>query len=149
MPKTPAVAGQVLVRGDGSGTLHGEDATRFKSQAALMLYMSQWSRPETLNAVRGLTRQMSAPRISHVKALEYAMRYIVATEDRGLTLAPDRVWDGSMDFKWRIAGRSDSDYAANTDDRRSVSGGRVFLNESPIQMRSATQKSVTLSVCEA
>lgn len=54
-----------------------------------------------------------------------------------------------MDFKWRIAGRSDSDYAANTDDRRSVSGGRVFLNESPIQMRSATQKSVTLSVCEA
>ena len=114
-----------------------------------MLYMSQWSRPETLNAVRGLTRQMSDPRISHVKALEYAMRYIVATEDRGLTLAPDRVWNGSMDFKWRIAGRSDSDYAANTDGRRSVSGGRVFLNESPIQMRSATQKSVTLSVCEA
>ena len=57
--------------------------------------------------------------------------------------------DGSRKFKFRINRRSDSDYAANTDDRRSVSGGRVFLNKDPVTFRSATQKFVTLSVMEA
>ncbi len=43
----------------------------------------------------------------------------------------------------------DSDYAANTDDRISVSRGRIFLEAAPIIQRSATQKFVTLSVTEA
>jgi hypothetical protein len=58
-------------------------------------------------------------------------------------------WDGSIGFVFRISGRADSDHAANTDDRRSVSGGRTFLNECPIIVRSATQKSVSLSVTES
>ena len=71
------------------------------------------------------------------------------TKNRGLVLAPDTVWDGSNKFEFTIHGRSDSDYVANTDDRRSVSGGRVFLNEAPVTFRSATQNGVTLSVTEA
>ena len=59
------------------------------------------------------------------------------------------MWDGSKDFKFRISGRSDSDYAANTDDRKSVSGGRVFPEMAPVQMRSNTQRFVTLSVTES
>ena len=66
-----------------------------------------------------------------------------------MVLFPDTVWDGSKSFKFTIHGRSDSDYVANTDDRRSVSGGRVFLNNAPAMFRSATQKTVTLSVTEA
>ena len=54
-----------------------------------------------------------------------------------------------MNFKLRIAGRSDSDYAANTDDRRSVSGSQVFIEGAPACFRSATQKFVTLSVTES
>jgi hypothetical protein len=37
----------------------------------------------------------------------------------------------------------------NTDDRRSISSGRVFTNDAPISFRSVTQKFVTLSVTEA
>ena len=66
-----------------------------------------------------------------------------------MILAPNTIWNGDKDFEFIIHGRSDSDYAANTDDRRSVSGGRVFLNEAPVVFRSATQKFVTLSVTEA
>ena len=50
---------------------------------------------------------------------------------------------------FKIHGRSKSDYATNPDDRRSISGGRVFANCRPICFRSVTQKFVTLSVTEA
>ena len=92
---------------------------------------------------------MSAPRLAHVKALKTLMKYVVATKNRGLVLAPDTVLDGSRKFQFWIGGRSDSDYAANTDDRQSVSGGGVFVNETPATFRSVTQKFVTLSVTEA
>ncbi len=52
-------------------------------------------------------------------------------------------------YKFKIHGRSDSDYATNPDDRRSISGGRVFVNDVPISFQSITQKFVTLSVMEA
>ena len=55
-----------------------------------------------------------------------------------------------MNFELRIAGRSDSDYAANTDDRRSISGSNwVFIEGAPACFRNATQKFVTLSVTES
>ena len=43
----------------------------------------------------------------------------------------------------------DSDYATNPDDCRSVSCGRVFLNNAPVTFWSATHKFVTFSVMEA
>lgn len=148
-PRTPAVEGQVLVRGDGSGELGREDAKQYRSNVALMNYMSQWSRPEILNSVRGMARHMQLPRLVHLNAMHTATRYLVATESRGWTLYPDRTWDGSKEFMFRIGGRADSNYAADTDDRRSVSGGRAFLNESPVIVRSNTQRTVSLSVTEA
>ena len=48
-----------------------------------------------------------------------------------------------------IHGRSDLDYATNPDDHRSISSGRVFVNEAPISFCSAMQKFVILSVTEA
>ena len=71
------------------------------------------------------------------------------TSFRGLVLSPKRIWDGSRKFKFIIGGRSDSNYAANIDDRRSVSGVRAMLENCPITFRSNTQKFVTLSVTEA
>ena len=41
------------------------------------------------------------------------------------------------------------DYAANTDDRHSVSGGRVCLKGCPVTFLSQTQKFAALSVTEA
>ena len=52
-------------------------------------------------------------------------------------------------YKFRIHGRSDSNYATNPDDRRSILGGRVFVNDVPILFRSVTQNFMTLSVTEA
>eukprot|EP00984_Skeletonema_dohrnii_P034690 scaffold33638_cov142-Skeletonema_dohrnii-CCMP3373.AAC.8 len=148
-PRTPAREGLVLVRGDGSGELGPEEATQYRSGTAIMLFMVQWSRPECFNTIRDLSRHMSAPRQAHMVAMYSAMKYIVATRNRGWTLSPTDVWNGDRNFPFRISGRADSDYAVNPDDRRSISGGRTFLNECPIIAKSATQKTVSLSVTEA
>ena len=112
-PNTPAREGQVLVRGDGSGQLSAAEATEVRK---LMR-----SRPERGNAVRGL-------------ALHSLIRYVTSTpnRNRGWTFCPDIVWSGVKDLEFEISGRSDSDYAAITDDRRSVTGGRTFLNRCPM-----------------
>ena len=39
--KTPAVAGQVLVSGDGSGTVEDKDATVYSSGTATCMYVMQ------------------------------------------------------------------------------------------------------------
>ena len=75
------------------------------------------------------------------------IRYMISTRDRGLVLVPMEIW--SPEHKFKVHGRLDSDYAMNPDDRRSISGGRVFVDNVPISFRSATQKFVMLSVTEA
>ncbi|KAL7527057.1 hypothetical protein ACHAWF_002020, partial [Thalassiosira exigua] len=148
-PKTPAPPGSVLLKGDGSNTLVGKDIKEYRSGTAVLMYMEQWSRPEIYNRTLECARMMSAPNATHMEALQRLMHYVTSTGNRGLELTPDRAWDDSKDFKFRIKGRSDADYATNPDDRRSVSGGRVFLEGCPESFRSATQKFVCLSVTES
>ena len=90
------------------------------------MYMMQWSRPDMFNAVHGLARHMTAPREAHVWAFMTLIRYMISTRDRGLVLAPKEIW--SPEHKFKVHGRLDSDYATNPDDHRSISGGRVFVD---------------------
>ena len=83
----------------------------------------QWSRPEIYNATGDLARNMQGPRPAHVKALNTVIWYLLATPNRGLVIELDSVWNGEKDFKFRIHGRSDSDYPGNVDDRCSILGG--------------------------
>ena len=50
---------------------------------------------------------------------------------------------------WEIKGYSDSDWAGDKDDRKSVSGFILFLNGCPIMWRSKSQGTVALSSAEA
>ena len=78
-PKTLAVAGQILVKGDGSGTMEEREATVYRSATAICMYIiiMQWSRPDIYNATRGQARQMAAPREAHGKALQTMIWYVV------------------------------------------------------------------------
>jgi hypothetical protein len=50
------------------------------------------------------------------------MKYVDDTSDRGLVLNPMRKWDGNKEHEFIINGRSDSDYAKDTQTRKSISG---------------------------
>ena len=49
----------------------------------------------------------------------------------------------------RLSVYADADYAAASNDRRSVSGVAVVLGDSAIGWKSSTQKCVTTATCEA
>jgi hypothetical protein len=68
-PKTPAVPGSNLCKGDGTNLITMKQATRYRSLVALIMYIMQWSRPDVYNAGRSLARYMHAPNESHWKAL--------------------------------------------------------------------------------
>ena len=86
--KTSAGAGQVLVKGDGNGAIQESVAKMYWLATATCMYMMQWSRPDTFNAVHRLARHLPAPREAHVQALMTLIRYVISTENRGLVLAP-------------------------------------------------------------
>ena len=59
------------------------------------MHLMKWSRPETLNAVRDLSRFMTTgASLAHKKAMETVMKYAVSTPERGLLLKPNAVWNG-------------------------------------------------------
>ena len=148
-PNTPAVAGSILVKGEAEDNMPLPEQTTYRSGVGKLLHMMWWSRPEMLNSLRELSRMMSGATAGHMNAMLRAMKYCVATPNRGIELRPNEVWDGSPDFEFTITGRSDSDYAKDLDTRRSVSGYSSFLCGAPVTMKSQTQRCVTLSVTEA
>jgi hypothetical protein len=84
-----------------------------------------------------------------MKEMYRCMNYCVKTPNRGKTLKPNAVWDGSRDFLFEVSGNSDSDFAKDPLTRRSVSGNSTFLNGAPVTEKSKMQNCVTLSVTEA
>jgi len=77
--KTPAVASQVLVKGDGEGTVQ---IKMYHSATATCMFIMQWSRPDIFNAVRRLARHMTAPREAHVYTLMTLLKYVTHTHKR-------------------------------------------------------------------
>ncbi len=148
-PNTPATPGSAMVRAEPENCVTEKEQFKYRSGVGKLLHMMRWSRPEIVNAVRELSRYMSGASPAHVKAMHRTMKYCIGTSERGLLLKPTCKWDGNPAHEFVITGRSDSDYAKDTDTRRSVSGTSTFLHGSPISTRSNTQKSVTLLVTEA
>jgi hypothetical protein len=145
----PAEGGQILMPCKEEDALDDKRQAIYRTGVGKLLHMMRWSRPETLNAVRELSKHMKMASEAHLKAMYRLMKYCVETPERGLFLRPTREWDGNPEFEFVILGRSDSNYATDTSNRRSTSGYSVFLEGSPISMKSIGQKSVTLSVTEA
>ena len=110
----------------------------------------QYSCPDISQAVRDLARHMTCGDQSHMDAtMLRCMQYLRGTKDAGLLLKPERKWDGNDSFLFKTTGISDSDYAKDTQTRKSISGYRVLLEVAPVLFKSSMQKSVALSVCEA
>ena len=78
------------------------------------------------------------------------MNYCIATKDKGWILKSKRTWDGKdKSFEFVLDGKSDSDYAACKETRRSVTGYVGYLEGSLVVARSVMQKRSALSKTEA
>ena len=110
-----------------------------------------WSRPDIGNAVREASRRgVQASTKKHRAYLNRIVNYVIQTPNRGWFLKPTRKWNPKDKiFKFRLRGRSDSNYGTDVETRRSVSGYVVYFEDAPVVVKSVMQKIVTLSSTEA
>ena len=145
----PARSGDVLTKSSEEDVLPPKMQTKYRSGTGKLMHVIQYSLPQIYVSVRDLARHKQKPAEKHMKAMLHCMKHCVDRPNRGLLLAPRRRCNGENDFGFVISGKSDTDYAKQPDDRRSISGSIVYLEGAPVMFKSATQNHVALSVTVA
>ncbi|XP_026417439.1 uncharacterized protein LOC113312921 [Papaver somniferum] len=99
------------------------------------------TRPDISHAVHIVSQFMSAPRSTHYVVVLRILRYLKGTLYQGLQF--------SSKSKLILRAYSDSDWAGDVTDRRSITGYCLFLGDSLISWRSKKQTVVSRSSAEA
>ena len=106
-----------------------------------LMYAAIHTRPDIAFALNRLSQYLSDPAEHHGHALKKLMRYVRSTIDLGITYGVS----GSME----LVGYSDSDYASDRLDRKSILAYIYMLGGGPVSWMSRKQKSVATSTTEA
>ncbi len=86
---TPAAPGTVLKKPDkGEECLTPAKQTQYRSGVGKGMHMTQYSQPDTNNAVHDLVRHMTRATQVHYDAMLRMMKYVYDTSERGLVLNP-------------------------------------------------------------
>ncbi|KAH9134879.1 hypothetical protein AeRB84_019465 [Aphanomyces euteiches] len=112
----------------------------FRQGIGSLMYLMLGTRPDLAYAVQALSRYLNNPGKSHIGKMKQVMRYVAGTIDYGL------VYHGT---DLNLRGYTDSDYAANPDTRRSVSGYCTYIGDCLVSWSSQCQRIVAQSTTEA
>jgi hypothetical protein len=129
---------------DDEVALDFDQAKKFRSLAGALLWITRCTRPDIGFAVHRLTRKTHAPRVQDWKLAKRVLRYLNGTSDLKLY---NRQRGQDKDSSFEVF--SDADYAADREDRKSVSGSMVYLNGLLITWSCMKQDNVTLSTMES
>ena len=110
-----------------------------------LLWICRCCRPDIMFAVAILSRFTSCYSRRHFNALKHVLRYLRGTTSMGLEYAVSE----ALDLNNCLISYSDSDYAASKDDRKSTSGGIVYLGNCPISWSTRKQGTIATSTTEA
>jgi hypothetical protein len=133
---TPAVAHSR----DDADTNAMAESQPYAELVGSLLYLSTWTRPDISFAVGRLTRHMQSPRLIDWTDALRVLNYLKGTVGHGITF---RQGGGSL------VGYSDSDYATDSTNGKSVSGMVFMMNGGPVCWKSKQQSTVAVSTCEA
>ena len=112
----------------------------FQSIIGSLMYLALRTRPDILVAVVILARFSQSPTAYCHRAAKRILRYLRGSVNTGMVYRK-----GSMQFETFV----DSDYAADTQTRKSTSGWIVKFGEAAVSWNSKRQNAVALSTCEA
>jgi hypothetical protein len=156
-----------------SKALGEEPKLPYRELIGCLLWISMGTRPDISYAVNQCARYSSDPKKEHWTACLRILRYLKGTSDYGLhyhrhhshylgqkvssrasmeDLKQPFSYTSSFypgDSKVHVFGYSDSDYANNVDDRRSITGYVFVFAGAPLSWNSMTQHSVALSTMES
>lgn len=130
---------------DSNGTLDTTvDQTEYMQLVGTLLYSATSTRLDTMHAVQRLSARLQSPTVRDMNAAKRVFRYLSGTRSIGL------IFDGSQPrLNVTVEAFSDSDWANDKIDRKSISGWVAKLNGSPVSWSSKKQRTVALSTCEA
>lgn len=123
----------------GVGTLLS-DITAYRAVVGKLNFLTH-TRPDLNFAVQKLSQFLSAPTNVHWRALLHVLRYVKGNIGLGIHLHADSVL--------KVRAFCDSDWAACSFSRRSITGYAVLLGSSPISWRSKKQSTISRSSSEA
>jgi hypothetical protein len=144
--KSPSTPGYISVRPtEHDNLLDDMDQKSYRGGVGMLLHLVKHSRPDIANATRELSKLMDRATEGQFKELKRLIKFVVDTKWKGLQIKPDKL----NEEVWAIRGFSDSDYCADKETRRSITGYVIYLLGVAISWKSKGQKSVTLSTTEA
>jgi hypothetical protein len=128
--------------------------TLYQKQVGELLYLARCTRPDMMQAVITLGKYSHKPLKQHRDAMRHVMRYLAGTTDFALIYNSNEISDiPAMNDLPKphnaVVGFSDSDFAADTVDRKSRSGYAFMMNGALVSFASKTQTYVALSTAEA
>ncbi|XP_035548662.1 secreted RxLR effector protein 161-like [Juglans regia] len=116
------------------------DPTLYRSMIESLIYITA-SKADIAFSVGVCARFQANPKESHLIAVKRILKYPSATVDYG-------IWY-SKDSNLSLAGYSNADWAGNTDDRKSTTGGCFYVGSNLVAWISNKQNSIFLSTVEA
>ena len=124
--KTAGTPGSGLVRAESEeAKIAPEQHSRYRTGVGMLLYCIKHSRPDVANPIRELTKCLDGATPAAYKEMLRVIKYVLDTKTLGLKICPEF---GSGKLRWKIVVYTDSDWAGDKDNRRSVSGYFLFLN---------------------
>mmetsp|Transcript_7697 Transcript_7697/g.28359 ORF Transcript_7697/g.28359 Transcript_7697/m.28359 type:complete len:1164 (+) Transcript_7697:1563-5054(+) len=124
---------------ENSQILIGAKLKEYQSMVGSLLYLSTQTRPDIAYLMHILCKGMSQPTRCLMKLARRGLQYIKNTLDWGLNYGQST----------SLRGFSDSDYAGDIGDRKSLTGFVFMWNGASVNANSKKQTSVALSTCEA
>nr|BAG74297.1 polyprotein [Neopyropia yezoensis] len=131
---TPMARGVELAEGELLPT-----GNRYAELVGSLMYLSNQTRPDLAYAVGKLARRMSAPTEGDWRLAKGVLRYLRGTRNMGITYGKEANLEGWVD----------SDFAGDTQSRKSTTGFVVTLHGGAISWRSRMQRLVATSTAIA
>lgn len=118
-----------------------ENVIAYPSLVGSLMFLASRTRPDITHAVVSLSQYNGSPGLRHWKMLARVLQYVGDTIHWQLNL--------SGIGRCTLRGFSDSNWASDMDDRKSMSGYIIMIDKVPISWASRKQKSVSLSTMKA
>ena len=140
---TPMETGLRLTRSSDDYQPLAQHVTQYQSIVGALMYAACATRPDIAYSISALSQYSARPNVTHFNALKRVLRYLRGSTNLSLTFT------GTSDLAPELVAYTDSDWASNQDDRRSVTGYVFVLSGGAISWASRRQKTVALSTVEA